>query len=67
MRECPFDLKYNQNHRRYFNVLEFSLGDEEVSLENFGKFLEDVIVEKKKGHGAPHLHILLENVFLNIA
>ncbi len=71
MRECPFDLRYGippeSKELKYLCVLEFSLGDEEVSLENFGKFLEDVIVEKKKGHGAPHLHILLDNVFLNMA
>ena len=52
--ECPFDLKYGyppeSKELKYLNSLEFSLGD--------GKPFE--------GHGAPHLHILLDNVFFNV-
>jgi len=57
MRECPFDLKYGvppkPDELKYFKVLEFSLGD--------GKKKEG-----HEGHGSPHLHILLENVFFNV-
>ena len=57
MRECYFDLRFGlppkPDELRYLCVLEFSLGD--------GKKKEG-----HKGHGAPHLHILFENVFFNV-
>jgi len=72
--ECPFDLRFGippkSDELKWLRVLEFSLGDEDGKKKKVRQLtLEDtlcVVIGKKEGHGSPHLHILLENLFFNV-